>query len=214
MFENNELLPEEQNGCRRRTRGTKDQLLIDKAILMACKRRHTHMTMAWIDYKKAYDIVPHSWIVECLEMSGIANNVREFLKNSMQSWRTKLTSCGHVQGTVKINRGIFQRDSISPLLFVLCMIPLSLVLRKVKAGYAWGANEVKTNHLLYMDDLKLNGNSYDQIETPVETVQMVSKDTGMEFGIENCGMPLLKKGKVVSSEGVSYGLQVLRNSRV
>ena len=83
------------------------------------------------------------------------------------------------------------------------MIPLSLVLRKVKAGYIWGANEVKTNHLLYMDDLKLYGKSHDQIETLVETVHTVSKDIRMEFGIKKCGMLLLKRGKVVSSEGVS-----------
>ena len=63
------------------------------------------------------------------------------------------------------------------------MIPLSLVLRKVKVGYVRGTNEVKTNHLLYMDDLKLYGKTY-QIETLVETVQTVSKDIGMEFGIK------------------------------
>ena len=32
---------------------------------------------------------------------------------------------------------------------------------------------------------------------------MVGKDIGMEFGFEKCGMLLLKRGKVVSSEGVS-----------
>ena len=54
------ILPEEQKGCRRRRRGTEDQLLIDKAILNDCKRRHTNLAMAWIDYRKAYDMVPHS----------------------------------------------------------------------------------------------------------------------------------------------------------
>ena len=34
--------------------------------------------MAWIDYRKAYDFVPHSWILECLDMLGIADNVRSF----------------------------------------------------------------------------------------------------------------------------------------
>ena len=34
--------------------------------------------MAWIDYLKAYDMVPHSWIVECLEMFGIAENEKTF----------------------------------------------------------------------------------------------------------------------------------------
>ena len=31
-----ELLPNEQKGCRKNSRGTKDQLLIDKAILKNC----------------------------------------------------------------------------------------------------------------------------------------------------------------------------------
>ena len=74
------ILPEEPKGCWRRSRGTKDQLLIDKAILKDYKRRHTNLAMAWIDYRKAYDMVPHNWIRECLEMFGIALNVREFLR--------------------------------------------------------------------------------------------------------------------------------------
>ena len=38
-------------------------------------------------------------------------------------------------GEVAIKRGIFQRDSLPPLVFVLAMIPLSLILRKAKAAY-------------------------------------------------------------------------------
>ena len=40
--------------------------------------------MACIDYKKAYDMVPHSWISECLEMCGIANKVQDFLNEDME----------------------------------------------------------------------------------------------------------------------------------
>ena len=77
------ILPEEQKGCRRRSRGTKDQLLIDKAILRDCKRRHKNLAMAWVDYRKEYDLVPHSWILECMSIFGIAENVTEFIKRSM-----------------------------------------------------------------------------------------------------------------------------------
>ena len=48
------LLPDEQKGCRRGGRGTKDQLLIDKMIMKNCKRRQIGLGMAWVDYKKAY----------------------------------------------------------------------------------------------------------------------------------------------------------------
>ena len=40
------LLPVEQKGCRRNSRGTKDQLLIDKMVLNDCKKRHTNLGMA------------------------------------------------------------------------------------------------------------------------------------------------------------------------
>ena len=53
----------EQKGCKRGTRGTKDQLLIGKMVLKDWKRRHTNPSMAWIDYRKAHDLVPHSWVM-------------------------------------------------------------------------------------------------------------------------------------------------------
>ena len=38
-LKDNDLLPDEQKGCRKQSRGTKDQLLIDKAILKETKRK-------------------------------------------------------------------------------------------------------------------------------------------------------------------------------
>ena len=60
-------------------------------------------------------------------------------------------------GEVCIKRGILQGDSLSPLLFVLALMPLTLVLRKVKAGYNLENGLPTINHLLFMDDLKLYG---------------------------------------------------------
>ena len=46
----------------------------------------------------------------------------------MNGWKTELTAGGEVLGEVNINR------EISPLLFALALIPLTLVLKKMKAG--------------------------------------------------------------------------------
>ena len=61
-LEKNDLLSEEQKCCRRNSRGTKYQLLIDRAAMKNCKRRKVGLSMALIDYRKAYDTVPDSWI--------------------------------------------------------------------------------------------------------------------------------------------------------
>ena len=158
--------------------------------------------MAWIDYRKAYDMVPHNWIGECLELFGIAVNVRQFLLSSMKKWKTELTSCGQQLGVVNLNIGIFQGDSLSPLLFVLCMVPILFVLRRSGAGYERGGREFKINHLLFMDDLKRFGKSYEQIHSLVQTVHTFSTDIRMEFRIKRCGILVLKCGKIVKMEGV------------
>ena len=76
------------------------------------------------------------------------------------------------------------------------MIPLSLLLRKVKASYKWVKKKFKLNHLLLMDDLKLFGKSEDQIDSLVQTMFIFSEDIGIEFGLTKCGTVILKKGKL------------------
>ena len=59
--------------------------------------------------------------------------------------------------TVDIKRGIFQGDSLSTLLFVIIMIPLSLILRDTRTGYQLKKEGCKIKQLPFMDDFKLYG---------------------------------------------------------
>ena len=77
------LLPEEQKGCRKGSRGANDLLYIVRAVTKEVKSRAKNLAMAWIDYKKAYDMVPHSWIIECLDLFGVAENIKSLLVNSI-----------------------------------------------------------------------------------------------------------------------------------
>ena len=54
------LLPEEQKGNRKGSGETNDLLYIDRAVIKEVKSRNKNLAIAWIDYKKAYDMVPHS----------------------------------------------------------------------------------------------------------------------------------------------------------
>ena len=102
------LLPEEQKGCRKGSRGTNDLLCIDRAVIKEVKSRNNNLAMAWIDYKKAYDIVPHSLIIECLDLFGVAENIKSLLVNSVEKWKVMLCSANSELGQVEIKRGIFR----------------------------------------------------------------------------------------------------------
>lgn len=55
-----DLLAAEHKRCRHKSRGTMNQLLIDKTLLADSKNRHPNLTMAWVDNRKIYNMVPHA----------------------------------------------------------------------------------------------------------------------------------------------------------
>jgi hypothetical protein len=95
--------------------------------------------MAWIDYQKAFDRVPHTWIIKSLELIGINNKIISFTKKIMSYWRTMVHV--HTENKlikteeIKMQCGIFQGDSLSPLLFCISLIPLKEQLNRLNTGY-------------------------------------------------------------------------------
>jgi len=77
----------------------------------------------------------------------------------MTYWKTPM--CLHAENNLietedlKIQCGIFQEDSLSTLLFFICLILLTEQLYRLKTGYEEHTTKTKISHLLYMDDLKL-----------------------------------------------------------
>ena len=85
--------------------------------------------MAWVD------IVPQSWIIKCLKMYKILHEVINFIGKTMKTWRVELTAGGRILAETNIQRSIFQGDALSPLLFIIAMMPLNYIHRKCTAGY-------------------------------------------------------------------------------
>ena len=105
-------------------------------------------------------------------------------------------------GEVDIKRGIFQGDSLSPLVFVFAFISLSLILRKAKAAYEFSGSREMINDLLFMDHLKLYSHNEKGLGLLVHTIRVFSDNTGVELGTEKYAMLVIEKGKTVKSVGI------------
>ena len=86
---------------------------------------------------------------------------------------------------IHFRRGLFQGDSLSLILFCLCVAPLSWILRR-KVGYPGRFQRAPVTHLMLMDDLKVYEESWGQLERTVEEVEEVSEAMGMAFGLKKC----------------------------
>lgn len=198
----NQYMSAAQKGIGKNTRGAKHQLLVDRTVARDCRTRKTNLCTAWIDYKKAYDSMPHTWITECLKLYNINRTLRAFIANSMRLWKTTLEAKGKPLAHVSIKCGIYQGDSLSPLLFCIGLNPLSQIIDRTGYGYRL-RNGATISHLLYMDDIKLYAKSERDIDSLIHTTRIYSTDIGMSFGLEKCSRMVTKRGKVVHTEGVS-----------
>ncbi len=84
----------------------RDQLLVE------AKSKKKNLSTAWIDYKKAFDSVPHTGIEKCLEIYQVFPTTIKLIVQSMKNWKTTL-NLHHVNGSVtsrpiNIKSGIFQ----------------------------------------------------------------------------------------------------------
>ena len=129
------LFPDEQKGCCKGARRTAELFYIDQHILNEGKTKRKNLAMTWIDYKKTYDMVPQSWIINCLKMYKISHEVIYFIEETTKTWRVEMTAGGRSLDKTKIQSGVFQGDAQSPILFIITMMPLNHILRKCTATY-------------------------------------------------------------------------------
>ena len=207
FLDNNNILPTEQKECKRGSYGCKDQLLINKMLLENSRSSLKNLSTAWIDYRKAFDSVQRSWLLRVIIIYTLLYNVSptiiNFLKISMTKWKKNL-HLNYSEGSIicenfDINRGIFQGDSLSPLLFCLALTPLSFELNDTGYGYKVGEQKIS---LFYMDDLKLYEKNDKELDRLLCTVKKFSGDTGMEFGLDKCAKATFIRGRLTSTSQI------------
>ena len=202
-----DILPPEQRAVRRGRRGCLDALMVDSMVAQAAVKRNRDLSVAWIDYQKAYDRVPHEWLELMLAAMRAPQTIQRTLGNLRKKWSSEFT-VGRGKDAVKVEltylRGLFQGDSLSPLLYVLSIAPISKALRESTWGFQVmqgpRASSRSVTHLYFMDDLKVYASGADALATTLETVDRVSRAVGMELGLRKCAVAHVKGGKLVDKE--------------
>ncbi|XP_044261169.1 uncharacterized protein LOC123009112 [Tribolium madens] len=191
----------EQRGSKRGVAGCRENLLIDRTITQDSRQYKRNLSMAWIDYRKAFDTTSHHLVVHLLKSLAVPDPIVECLERMILLWRTRFTI---TSGATKVRtewvtfrRGVFQGDSLSPLLFCISLLPLSIALRKTK-GYTCGPpshRRHKVTHLFNMDDLKLYASGERELQQSLRVVQEYTHAIGMEFGTDKCVLVHIKRGR-------------------
>lgn len=191
----------EQRGSKRGMAGCKDNLLVDRCVCHDAVHNLRNLSMAWVDYAKAFDTTSHKLIVKLLASLKVHPKIVECVKNMMYSWKTRfeIPQAKIKTGHITYRRGIFQGDSLSPLLFCISLLPLSIELRRGK-GYSCGPpgnRKYKITHMFYIDDLKIYASNERELKEALNAVQLYSDSIGMSLGLDKCAVLHIKRGRGV-----------------
>uniref|UniRef100_A0A0K0DS47 Reverse transcriptase domain-containing protein n=1 Tax=Strongyloides stercoralis TaxID=6248 RepID=A0A0K0DS47_STRER len=188
----NELIfPSNQIAGRKNVRSTNYAHLIDKAIQLDKKYSiqkkgdKLNLYMGYVDFKKAYDSVHKDIILKILESSGIDKNISLILKQIMDKWRTTISLNDKILKPYTIGRGVLQGDSMSPLLFIFSISPISWFLNKEKK-VCLKRNQLMysqkpINHLFYMDDLKFYTDDSKELKKFFNITKNIAKEIGLSM---------------------------------
>ena len=116
----------------------KRNLLIDAMVLEECRLRKKNLNCTWVDVAKAYDSVRHNWLIRTLELHKISNAINNTVVKLSCQWKTSVrvkTQVGvRLTDPIQFKRGIYQGDTLWPLLFIMCVNPMAWKLRTLQ-GY-------------------------------------------------------------------------------
>ena len=79
---------------------------------------------------------------------------------------------------VHFKRGLFQRDTFSPLLFCLSIAPLSHSL-SLAGGFRSEFHNERITHQVYIDDVKLYEGNKEELEATMQMTESVLEVIGM-----------------------------------
>ena len=81
-----------------------------------------------------------------MEIYKLCDVMVRFIQQSMLQWNTimmPMNEKGYLKtGKILARRGIFQGDSLSPLLFYMALIPLSKSINDARLGYELGMEQI------------------------------------------------------------------------
>jgi len=144
--------------------------------------------VAFVDFRKAYDTVPHEALLLKLKKIGVTGRCLGFIRSLYSAGMVKLQTGSDYIGTeVPIEMGERQGCPISPVAFNVYINDVPAILRQNGVEVPGLARPVSC--LLFADDLAILGSSPKELAKSLKRrLTPWARIHGMSFGIAKCGV--------------------------
>ena len=130
--------------------------------------------------RQGLDSVSHSRLFTVLRLAKVYENIVVSIEKMSKLWATIVTLKGTNQTIKTFNcillKGIFQGDSLSVILFVLSVNPLSFMIKRLRRYAAGKDRKTSITHNFFVDNLKLYNSTTNGIKKQLDLVTKFSQD--------------------------------------
>ncbi|CAD6200333.1 unnamed protein product [Caenorhabditis auriculariae] len=199
-------MPASQRALRKGEWNATHAHIIDAAVFLD-QRYHgmegKPLHVAWIDYSKAYDSIPHDlleWTLLAIRVHPrVVSSYMGMLKALHVTFETRVGAVTGASTELDVRRGVPQGDTLSPLLFCLAIAPISKLIEACLTPYMFsrtaGVGEIRLTHQFYMDDLKLYSESVQSLHDTIGEMVLLCQAMGLEVNTRKCALASFGPGQ-------------------
>ena len=135
--------------------------------------------IVYLDFRKAFDKVPHGRLMAKVEALGIGGRVLQWIRSWLTNRRQRVVVNGVASGWAPVSSGVPQGSVLGPLLFVIYINDLDTGLVSKVSKFA--------------DDTKIGINAADptavrELQSDLERIGRWSEEWQMPFNVEKCSV--------------------------
>ena len=182
-----------QKGFQKGIKGCVEHSLVLSKLLDAIRKRRHSAHVIWLDIANAFGSVPHSLVTLALESlhlpQWLTRYVTAFYHNIQVVGRTN----HYLTDVIRVSRGVFQGDTLSPTIFVSLFNQILLYLRTEKQ-HGVSIKEEKISSLAFADDLTLVCDNARSAQRILNAVSSKLESNGLLIKPSKCYSLSLKSG--------------------
>lgn len=178
FLSNKKLIDIKQIGFKKDAR-TSDHMFILRSLVEKYTRNGKSFFTCFIDFKKAFDLVDHTFLLYKIHQMGICGNVYSVIKDMYINNKLKLNVKSNklLSSQFSSNIGVAQGDPLSPNLFKMFINDISKYI-SVNDNVPT-LNNTPLQYLLYADDIVLFAKSEKDLQMSVYGLEKFCRDWGL-----------------------------------
>jgi Reverse transcriptase (RNA-dependent DNA polymerase) len=203
------------------------------------KRNKRDIYVAYIDFSSAFNTISHQKLAYTMSALGFPTDAADVVHNLYQIRRTSITNRQPAFQTpdIDIKQGVVQGDSLSPLIFNICMDPLLKWLQTGGRGYntriRTSSGNLTMSALAYADDLTIICGTAKDLQRQLHKLDHYCQWMGLDVNASKCDIQAVKwsdtdplgnstlrmvrreiTGKDDNNNQVGTGIQILTSSGI